>query len=385
MRDRTEHRPGIASFRAVLEAVPDAIVVSDEQGQILLVNSQTERLFGYAREQLIRQPTEMLILEQFREHHARHRKEYLQRPHTRLMDSGLEVVGQRADGSEFPVEICLSLLQEEAGMFICHAIRDLTERQRYENTLKWTAAELTRTNAELEQLAYAASHDLQEPLRTVVGATQILGRDYSSKLDPEAREWLVFATEGAKRMQELLNALLEYARLGTRRRPFELVDCEKIYQAAVANLKLSIEESEAEVTHGPLPMVLGDGVQLIQLFQNLLSNALKFRRPDRPRVHVSAQPEQNHWRVCVRDNGIGIDPKHFNRIFSLFQRLHTREQFPGAGIGLAICKKIVEQHGGRIGVESKPGEGSNFFFSIPMVETQALPASPFTGTSGALA
>jgi light-regulated signal transduction histidine kinase (bacteriophytochrome) len=176
-------------------------------------------------------------------------------------------------------------------------------------------------------------------------------------------------------MQGLLNALLSYVRLGAERRPFELVDCEKVYQSAVANLKMAITESGAELKHGPLPIIMGDGVQLTQLFQNLLANGIKFRRPASPRVHVSAQQLEKEWRIDVRDNGIGIDSKNFSRLFSIFQRLHTREQYRGTGIGLATCKKIVELHGGRIGVESAPGEGSSFYFTIPMVEAQSLPAS----------
>jgi PAS domain S-box-containing protein len=367
-----------AKHQSFLEAAPDAMVISDEEGRILLVNSQTERLFGYARERLLHQPVEMLMPERFRAGHANHRREYVTKPHTRLIGAGLELVGLRADGSEFPAEISLSALQSDVGLLICSAIRDVTERKKSENVLKETAAELARSNAELEQFAYAASHDLQEPLRTIIGATQVLAQDYGEKLVTEARQWLEFATDGAKRMQELLNALLDYARVSAPRR-FELVDCEKVYAAAISNLGIAIAESGATITHGPLPMVMGDGIQLIQLLQNLLANAIRFRCQEPLKVHVSAQQQENEWRVAVRDNGIGIDPRHFRNLFALFQRLqpHTALHPSGTGIGLAICKKIVERHGGHIGVDSTPREGSTFYFTIPKVDAQSLPASVF--------
>jgi PAS domain S-box-containing protein len=362
--------------------MPDAVIISDQEGRIVRVNSQAERLFGYAREQLIQQSVEKLIPERFRTQHAKHRKDYSKKPFHRPMGTGLELVGQRADGTEFPVEISLGVLQIEAGILTCSAIRDVTERKQSENALKRTAAELARSNAELEQFAYAVSHDLQEPLRTVTGATQILARDYAPELNSESRQWLGFAMDGSKRMQEMLDGLLNYARLRAERRPFELVDCERVYQAAVANLSMAIAESGAELNHGPLPLVLGDSVQLTQLFQNLLGNAIKFRRQVPPKVHVSAQQQNRAWRVAVRDNGIGIDAKHFGRLFSLFHRLHTREQYSGTGIGLAICTKIVELHGGEMGVDSTPGEGSSFFFTIPMVDPAALPLSSSTSLKG---
>jgi len=373
-QEHNDSRPCGATFRDLLEAVPDALVVSDEQGRILLVNSQTERLFRYPREQLIQQPLELLIPRQFRARHAEYRKEYIAAPRPRPMGLGLELLAERADGSEFPAEISLSTLRTDKGMLVFSAIRDVTERKQSENALKQTAAELTRANAELKQFAYAVSHDLQEPLRTVVGATQILMGEYAEKLAHEAKEWLGFAVDGAKRMQELLNALLDYSRVGAERPPFELVDLERIYQFAVDNLKMAITESGAELSHGPLPIVMGNRVQLIQLVQNLIDNAIKFRRQQPPRIHISAQQQEKEWRVAVTDNGIGIDPRNFGALFSLFHRLHTREQYRGTGIGLAMCKKIVESHGGRIGVESAPGEGSTFSFTIPVVNPESLPA-----------
>ena len=355
-----------SDFQVFLELMPDAIVISNEQGRILLVNSQVEKLFGFSREQLVSQPVEILIPERFRAQHVIHRREYCANPRTRPMGVEIELRGLRQDGTEFSAEISLSALQSREGLLICSAIRDITKRKRYEAMLKEAAVQ-AHSNSELEQIASAASHDLQEPLRTVVGATQLLARDYRDKLDPDAAQWLDFASGAAKRMQLLLDALLAYARVGGQDTLFESVNCQIVYRAAVANLKKVIEESGAQLTNEPLPAVMGDSAQLIQLFQNLLTNAIRFTRQGHPPlIHVSAQRQRDEWQIAVRDQGIGIDPKYFGKLFVPFRRLHPRDQYPGTGIGLAICKKIVQRHGGRIWVESTLGEGSTFSFTIPV-------------------
>jgi signal transduction histidine kinase len=227
-------------------------------------------------------------------------------------------------------------------------------------------AELTRSNAELEQFAYVASHDLQEPLRKVRVYLELLERRCRARLDDEAAQFIAFAVEAAGRMQVLIHDLLSYARVGSRGRPFEPVDCAVPFGEAVANLEAAIRESGATVTHGPLPAVQADAAQLVQLFQNLLGNAIKFRGPRPPAVRVDAERDGCWWHFAVRDNGIGIEPRYLDRLFVLFQRLHTQGEYPGTGIGLAICKKIVERHGGRIGVDSQVGEGSTFRFTLPV-------------------
>jgi light-regulated signal transduction histidine kinase (bacteriophytochrome) len=239
------------------------------------------------------------------------------------------------------------------------------ERRRFQQELELRAADLARSNAELEQFAYVASHDLQEPLRAVTGYTQLLARRYSGQLDAKADEYIAFAVEGAARMQQLIKDLLMYSRVGRRGNELLPVDFLAVFEAAVANLEVAVAESGATLTHGDLPTVSGDFTQLAQLLQNLLSNALKYRSDQAPVIHVSAAGENGNMRFSVRDNGIGIDQKYSDRIFQLFQRLHTRDEYPGTGIGLAICKKIVERHGGRIWVESAPGQGSTFYFTIP--------------------
>ncbi len=241
---------------------------------------------------------------------------------------------------------------------------ELDERRRAEAKLALYAQDLSRSNAELEQFAYVASHDLQEPLRMVASFTQLLAKRYQGRLDQDADEFIGFAVDGATRMQQLINDLLAYSRVGTRGKPPAPADLNEILELAEANLHEAIKESGAVVTHESLPLVNGDQIQLIQLFQNLLANAIKFRGPEPPRIHVSAQPQENGWRLAVQDNGIGVAPEHQERIFAIFQRLHGRSEYPGTGIGLAICKKIVERHGGHIWVESVAGQGSTFYFNI---------------------
>ncbi len=231
--------------------------------------------------------------------------------------------------------------------------------------LKRTVAELERSNAELQQFAYVASHDLQEPLRMVASYTQLLAKRYKGKLDGDADEFIMYAVDGATRMQTLINDLLAYSRVSTRGKEFEQTDCEAVLQEALANLHKAIDESSAIITHDPLPTIMGDHTQLVQLFQNLTGNAIKFRGTKPPEVHIGAQRGEREWQFCVQDNGIGIDHQYEDRIFVIFQRLHSKLDYPGTGIGLAICKKVVERHGGNIRVASTPGQGATFYFSIP--------------------
>jgi light-regulated signal transduction histidine kinase (bacteriophytochrome) len=239
--------------------------------------------------------------------------------------------------------------------------------------------ELARSNAELEQFAYVASHDLQEPLRMVTSYLQLLERRYKNQLDANADQFINYAVDGARRMQTLINDLLNYSRVSTRGQPFMRVNCSVVLEQAIANLQIAIADSEAVVTHDPLPEVMADATQLTQVFQNLIGNAIKFCKNQQPLIHIGiAKPDANldteslnvipsadEWLFWVRDNGIGIESQYIERIFIIFQRLHGRDKYPGTGIGLAICKKIIERHGGRIWVESKPGEGSTFYFTIP--------------------
>ncbi|MGB7758308.1 MAG: PAS domain S-box protein [Bryobacteraceae bacterium] len=243
---------------------------------------------------------------------------------------------------------------------------DITERKLAEQALLRRTEELKRSNTELEQFAYVASHDLQEPLRMVSSYMQLLSRRYKGKLDSNADEFIGFAVDGAKRMQQLINDMLAFSRVATTGRDFKPVAADAALKQALSNLKAAVEESQANVTFDPLPVVSADSGQLTQLFQNLIGNAIKFRRREPPRIHVSAERRAKEWVFSVRDNGIGIEPQHLDRIFVIFQRLHTAAEFPGTGIGLAISKKIAERHGGHLWVTSEPGAGSVFYFSIPV-------------------
>ena len=239
------------------------------------------------------------------------------------------------------------------------------KRAKAENELLGASSELQRSNTELQQFAYVASHDLFEPLRMVTSYLQLLEQKDGKSLGPQGREFLNFALDGAKRMDALIQDLLAYARLERRGRMFQPTDCEQVFNQSLANLKVAIAETGTTVTHQPLPTVQGDPVQLTQVFQNLIGNAIKFRSSSPPRIDARAERLDGQWLFIIRDNGIGIDPKFFDRIFEIFQRLHTRHEYPGTGIGLAICKKIIERHGGRIWVESVAAQGSCFFFTLP--------------------
>ncbi len=242
---------------------------------------------------------------------------------------------------------------------------NITARKQAEQALRQAHDELARSNAELEQFAYVASHDLQEPLRMVSSYTQLLLRRYGERFDGDAKEFMDYIVDGAARMKQLIEDLLAYSRVGTRGREFRPVACEEALDKALINLRAAIEAGGATVTRDPLPVLKADDSQLAQLFQNLIGNALKFHGAEAPRVHVGAAEHETEWEFLVRDNGIGIEPEYFERIFLVFQRLHNKNEYPGTGIGLAICKKVVDRHGGRIWVESKPGEGSTMHFTLP--------------------
>jgi len=278
----------------------------------------------------------------------------------------VEVVGLRANGNEFPLEISLSSFQTSKGLFFSAILRDITGRKTAELRLQAKNSELARSNQELEQFAYVASHDLQEPLRMVANYTKLVGTRYADRLDADGQEFVGFAVDGALRMQALIHDLLQYARVGTRGKEFKRTPVATIIEEAMANLSGAIGESRAEVTVESMPAIDCDASQLTQVFQNLIGNAIKFHKPDKvPVITVSSAPADGGWQFSVRDNGIGIDPKYFERIFQMFQRLHGRGEYSGTGIGLALVKKIVERHHGLISVSSKLNEGATFAFTIP--------------------
>jgi PAS domain S-box-containing protein len=356
-------------YRGLLEAAPDAMVVVNPSGEIVLLNVQAEKQFGYRRDELVGQKVKNIIPEGFAERLIADGLRSAEDALAQQIGTGIELNGRRKDGSQFPIELMLSPLESTEGILVTAAIRDITTRKKSEANLLQKVEELNRSNEELGQFAYIASHDLQEPLRMVASYTQLLSRRYKGKLDPDADEFIAFAVDGASRMQRLIQDLLAYSRVGTKGQDLLSTSSEDAFQRSLINLRGAIEDSGALVTHDSLPSVLADEMQLVQLFQNLVGNAIKYQNPGIPRIHVSAtQNGQNKWIFSVRDNGLGIDPQYFERIFGMFQRLHKREEFAGTGIGLAICKKIVERHGGSISVESQPGRGSTFRFGLAGTE-----------------
>ena len=276
-----------------------------------------------------------------------------------------EINIRRKDGQIVPAEASSARIEYQGGPAEVIFIRDITERKQAEAKLNELLGDLERSNEELEQFAYVASHDLQEPLRMVSSYVQLLSKRYKGKLDSDADEFIYYAVDGAKRMQEMIKSLLTYSRVGTHGKSLEPVDCEAVLDQALENLAIAIEESGAVITRDPMPDVVADDVQLVQLFQNLIGNGIKYHGEKSPCIHVSAKKENDEWVFSVKDNGIGIDPEYKDQIFKIFQRLHDKE-YSGTGIGLSVCKKIVERHGGKIWVESEPGVASTFYFTIPI-------------------
>ena len=369
IRDITDRKKAETRFRALLESAPDAMVIVNAEGCIEIANLQTERLFGYNRNELIGQSVDILVPLNLRAAHGEHRDNYFEAPKQREMGAGLDLMAARRDGTEFPVEISLSPLEGPDGISVTAAIRDTTERRAASQLLAAKIIELRHSNEALEQFAHIASHDLQEPLRMVASYTQLISKRYKGRLDADADEFIGYAVDGTQRMKRLIEDLLLYSRAGKGAPPSDEFSSEEALQEAIKNLNLAIGDSQAIVTHDALPKVVGVESQVVQIFQNLIGNAIKYRGDRTPEVHiaaaVSAAASGQEWVFSVADNGIGIDPKYFDRIFVIFQRLHSRQEYQGTGIGLAICKRILQQQGGRIWVESELGKGTVFHFSLP--------------------
>ena len=351
-------------YRELFDRSNDAIFITSRDANIVDVNPSTLELFGYTRDEAMH----LNVLDVY--HRAEDRARFQEEIERNGSVRDFEVRIRKKDGTVMDCLVDATVRSDNDGTVLGYEglIRDITERKRAEEALQLYADELARSNADLQQFAYVASHDLQEPLRMVAGYTQLLARRYRDRLDADADEFIGYAVDGAVRMQNLINDLLAYSRVGNRGQPLEATDCNAVFDEVVANLRTAMDDSQAAVTRDALPTVRADKSQLVELFQNLISNAIKFHGEEPPRIHVSAGLKENGWVFSVRDNGVGIDSEYAERIFGIFQRLHTRDQYPGTGIGLAICKRIVESRGGQIWVESQPGEGSIFHFTILMTE-----------------
>jgi PAS domain S-box-containing protein len=356
-------RESEARFRQTFELAGSGIChVRD--GRFIRVNKSLCEILGYSEQELLGKTVKEVSHPEDRDvtdaERARIRKGEIE-------SARFEKRYLRRDGGVVWCRIAITVVRDVFGVpqYEVAIFDDITERKKAEAALREAHEELKRSNAELEQFAYVASHDLQEPLRMVASYTQLLARRYEAKLDGDAREFMAYVVDGAARMKQLIEDLLAYSRVGTKGAAFAPVAAEAALRRALYNLRTAIEEASAVVTHDPMPTVPADEVQLGQLLQNLIANALKFRSPSVPRIHIGVAEGPVEYTFEVRDNGIGIEPQYYERIFMVFQRLHNKGEYPGTGIGLAICKKVVERHGGRIWVRSRPGEGSSFFFTLP--------------------
>lgn len=363
--DITDRRRAEERVEALLDAAPDALLVVDAAGKIGLVNQQAVTLFGYDRDELVGRAVEDLVPKRVRQDHVEHRRGYMEDPQRRPMGVGLDLEAVRKDGSAFPVEISLSPIETDEGTQVIAAVRDMSQREQERERLREYAEQLERSNAELEQFAYVISHDLKEPIRMITSYLGLLEDRYKGELDDDADDFIEFAVDGARRMHELIESLLAYSRVERKGKDPAPVDATEVLDGVLNALQVQIEERDAQVTHDEMPEVLADKAQLSQVLQNLISNAIKFVPDDRqPKVHIAVERTDGYWRFSVEDNGPGIAEDQRDRIFMIFQRLHTSEEVEGQGIGLAISKKIVERHGGEIWVESEEGEGSTFHFTM---------------------
>ncbi len=356
-------RSGEARMRAILESAMDAIITLDDQQTIVLFNLAAARVFECPAEQAIGSPITRFIPERF---HARHH-DYVgkSRERTEVLGEPKIAAGLRHGHEEFPVEVSYSHVVESGAMFHTLIIRDVTARER-------ALAALERSNQDLQQFAYVASHDLKTPLRSISGFVQVLAKNYADKLDEKAALLIQRTQDAARRLEQLTDDLLLYARISSEAKPFARVDCAEVVQEVIQLLDAAINSSGAVITVGKLPSLPGDRTQLVQLFLNLISNGIKYCRDRTPVIHVSAVQDDQSWIFSVQDNGIGIDSKHHSRIFEVFKRLHTQQEYPGTGIGLSVCRRVVDRHRGKLWLTSVVGQGSTFKFSIPKATVEDL-------------
>lgn len=366
-------------FELLIEESPVAILMINESREIVIANPATSNIFGYRREELLGEKIEKLLPRRYHNQHPQQVALFFSHGRSRRLDVGRDLIALHHDGHEFPVEIFLSYVHstQNGPASICSVV-DISQRKEAEkeilqqtDELKSANYALKNINSELEQFAYIASHDLQEPLRKVASCCQMLKDDYASKIDEDGCMWIDYAIEGAMRMRQLVSDLLEFSQIGTLRNDPQPTDAHQACQDALCNLSDSIEQRKAQIICHPLPMVLADHQRLIQLFQNLIGNGIKYSREEESVIEIGAEPDEDRWKFYVKDSGIGIAPEFHERIFQIFQRLHLKNEYSGTGIGLAICKKVVDKLGGEIWLDSEIEKGSTFYFTLPAVKTNA--------------
>ena len=371
-RDITRSREIEKRFETLLEAAPDAMVVVDAEGAIRVINAQTEKIFGYARAELIGQPVEILLPNRYRSAHATHREGYAQAPHSRAMGAGLELYGVRKDGTEFPVEISLSPLQTEEGLLVSSTIRDVSLRreatekiQKLNRALEQKIRDLDSLNKELEAFSYSVSHDLRAPLRHIDGFARILAEEHTSELSTEARHYLEHIVTGANQMGGLIDDLLSLGRVGRREMSLRAASLDDLVRQAIADLPPGTENRAIDWKIEPLGETVCDPGLVKLVFSNLLSNAVKFTRTRTdPVIEVGKCSRNETLAYFIRDNGVGFDAKYADKLFGVFQRLHSQQEFEGTGVGLATVRRVVQRHGGNVWAESELGVGTTFFFTL---------------------
>lgn len=357
-------------FQLVVESAPNALIMSDESGKIIMVNRQAKIMFGYTEEEFLGQKIEMLIPSKIRSHHPDIRKKYFNNPSARTFTTLHDIFAVRSDGTEFPVEIGLTPVSTDNGTLALSSITDVTERKRNERTIRKQVKELRIKNTEIERFTYIASHDLQEPLRTVTNYLELLQEDYPELMTDEITSHLETMRSAVGRMSILVRSLLDYGRLG-QNKILVNTDCNVLLQNVIADLNSLIRTTGAVVVVNHLPVINCYQMELRQVFQNLINNAVKFRKKEvLPIITISCRERNKDMEFSVADNGIGIESKYFDRIFHMFQRLHKEGEYEGYGVGLANCNKIITLHGGKMWIESVPGEGSIFKFTIPFIKDE---------------